>query len=126
MQQEYCCYTSMVAATDLKCSISICPSEPLWKRAPTRDEQGHLLSDFMMIIKGLSQRPVRYQQDVIRRLENVMAAYRQSVLFVDLNMKLNILWVSLRSRPAIGREISAMIQRAVPEALLVSHKLNIE
>jgi hypothetical protein len=43
------------------------------------------------------------------------------VVFADLNLKLNLLWVSLRPRPGAISELVAAIRLRVPEALLVAH-----
>jgi len=42
-------------------------------------------------------------------------------VFADLNLKLNLLWISLRPRQGAIAEISAAIRIWVPEAMLVAH-----
>jgi len=98
------------------------PSEPLWQRVPTRDEQGRALSDFMMIIPQLRDRPRRALEQRVQRIEQVLLAYRDQVVFADLNLALNVLWVSVRPVPGICLELPTAIKLQVPEALLVSHK----
>ena len=96
------------------------PGEPLWKRAPARDETGRPLSDFLMIIPRLSRQP----SDVISRklgaIQRVLERYGKVVVFADMNLKLNTLWVTVRPVPGITLELAAVIKMSVPEALLVA------
>lgn len=94
--------------------------EPLRKRIPLRDEQGRALADFMMIIPGLRRRPQRFIQQCISEIQAVCARFEDAVVFVDLNLKLNLLWVSHRSHPGLCGEIAGAVQQRIPEALLVS------
>ncbi|WP_096459737.1 hypothetical protein [Sulfurifustis variabilis] len=98
------------------------PAEPLWQRVPTRDEHGQLLSDFMMIIPGLRARPPHLIDRAVAAIEDVLLHYRRVVVFADLNLRLNVLWVSVRPRPGICLELPAAIALRVPEAKLVAHK----
>ncbi len=111
----------------LKCSgsaelASLLPAEPLYKRAPTHDDDGTVLSDFMMIIPRLRDKPRKARAEVIARIEAVLQCYQASVVFADLNLALNVLWVSVRPVPGICLELPTAIKLQVPEALLVSHK----
>jgi len=99
------------------------PAEPLWKRVPVRDDDGTRLTDFMMIIPGLRQRPTSEIAAVTGRIERALRAYRNVVVFADLNLALNVLWVSVRPVPGITLELPAVIKLHVPEALLVSQRL---
>lgn len=100
------------------------PAEPLWKRAPTRDEYGRPLSDFMMLIPGLGRQPAQVLQETVARIEAVLAHYERSVVFADLNLKMNVLWVTVRPVPGICLELPTAINLRVPEAKLVAHKLS--
>jgi hypothetical protein len=95
------------------------PGTPLWKIVPTHGEDGRPLIDFMMLIPGLRNRP---QQDLNTVLNNLQKALEQfsEVVFVNLNLKINVLWVSVNCRPGIILELVTSIQRLVPEALLVA------
>ncbi len=103
--------------------LSLLPAEPLWKRVPTRDENGILLADFMMIIPRLHNKPDHLVKKTISAIEGILQCYQDSVVFADLNLKLNVLWISLRPREGICLELSAAIKLQVPEALLVSEKI---
>jgi len=97
------------------------PGTPLWQIVPTHGEDGRPLADFMMLIPGLRSRP---QHTINATLNNIQKALEQhrEVVFVNLNLKINVLWVSVNCRPGIILELVTSIQRLVPEALLVAQK----
>jgi hypothetical protein len=76
----------------------------------------------MMIIPHLRDRPRWRLEQTVQRIEQVLLGYRDKVVFADLNLALNVLWVSVRPVPGICLELPAAIKLQVPEALLVSHK----
>jgi len=98
----------------------LAPAEPLWKRVPTHDEQGKPLSDFMILIPRLSKRSLRRQQATLDSLQRVLEEYRHVVVFADLNLRLNLLWVSVRPQPGICLELPTAILACIPEARLVA------
>ena len=95
---------------------------PLWKRVPARDDDGRLLSDFMMLIPGLGRRSAERVEATVAELHAVLAYYRDFVVFADLNLKLNVLWVSVKPSPGITLELAAAVKQRVPEAMLVANK----
>jgi len=99
---------------------SIESAEPLWKRAPTRDITGKPYADFMMLIPGLRSFEASRLQDIINKLETVLRHYEEDIILVDLNLKINVLWVTMQARLGLTTEIAALIHHAVPEAKLVS------
>ena len=96
------------------------PGQPLWQLAPTRDSTGQLLTDFMMLIPRLRARTPLEIERASRDIQAVLALHHD-VVFADLNLKLNLLWVSLRPRPGAISELVAAIRLRVPEAVLVGH-----
>jgi hypothetical protein len=104
----------------LPSSLDCVPADPLYKRAPREDEHGKPLSDFMMIIPKLHSRPQHLIQDTVSRIEQVLNRYANVVVFADLNLKLNVLWVIVRQRPGICWNLPVEINSEVPEALLVA------
>jgi hypothetical protein len=96
------------------------PGRPLWQIAPTRDSEGRLLTDFMMLIPRLRDKPGIEIQRTSGCIHAILAQHRE-VVFADLNLKLNLLWISLRPRQGAIAEISAAIRIWVPEAMLVAH-----
>lgn len=103
-------------------SAVLAPAEPLWKYVPTRNDEGKLLSDFMMIIPGLKHKPHEIIQSVAREIEKVLKFYKDYVVFADLNLHLNVLWVSVQPRPGICMEVAAAIHHLVPDAKVVAHR----
>ena len=96
------------------------PGLPLWQLAPTHDPSGGLLTDFMMLIPRLRSRPPLEIERASRDIQAVLAMHHD-VVFADLNLKLNLLWVSLHPRPGAISELVAAIRLRVPEAVLVAH-----
>jgi len=99
------------------------PSEPLWKRVPTKDSDGKPLSDFMMLIPRLSSKPPHIIGFIVKEIRKVLEYYQQYIVFVDLNIQLNLLWVSIKSVPGICLEVAAALHALVPEAKLVAQKI---
>jgi hypothetical protein len=97
-------------------------SGPLWKRVPARGDDGRLLSDFIMLIPGLGRRSPKRVEATVAELHAVLAYYRDFVVFADLNLKLNVLWVSVKPSPGITLELAAAVNQRVPEARLVANK----
>jgi hypothetical protein len=95
------------------------PDVPLWQIVPTRGADGRPLLDFMMLIPGLRNRPQQHINTTMINLQLALAPYHD-VVFVNFNLKINVLWVSANARPGIILELVAAIQRLVPEALLVA------
>lgn len=100
------------------------PAEPLWKRVPTRDQDGRPFSDFMMLIPRLRTRPRAILEATIAEIHAVLEHYRKVVVFADLNLKLNVLWVSVRPVPGICLELPTAIKCRVPEAVLVGQRVD--
>lgn len=103
-----------------KAGTRVSPDVPLHEIAPTRDKDGKPLSDFMMIIPKLKHQSQDYIQQTMNKLENVLSYYQEKVVFVNLNMKMNLLWVTIKPIPGLILELSAAIKTQVPEALLVA------
>jgi len=96
-------------------------AEPLRKRAPSHDEHGKPLSDFMMLIPGLRDKPKHLIDAAIQDVHIALTHFSHAVVFAEFNLKLNLLWVSIRPIQGIRFEIASAIQRQVPGAKLVSH-----
>jgi len=102
--------------------IQLEASTPLWQRVPVTDERGGLLADFMMVIPGLSRRPRAEVERAAAVIHDILARYHRAVVFADLNLKLNVLWVSVRPIPGICLELPAVIHEHLPEAKLVGQQ----
>jgi hypothetical protein len=108
-----------MADTDITLCLGMTPAEPLWKLAPTRDEHGNRLSDFLMIIPKLSKKPEHIIKQTLAELDKALKLFQGAVVFANLDMKLNTLWVSFKNQPGLFMEIIAAVKRSVPEAILV-------
>jgi hypothetical protein len=96
-------------------------NSPLHRRVPARDECGHPLGDFMVLVPRLRERPAHDLADALARLQAVLVSFTE-VVFVDLNVPLNLLWVSVRPRPGVILELFAAMKLVLPEARLVGHQ----
>lgn len=97
------------------------PRAELWKIVPLRDEDGRPLADFMLYIPKLRLQSQAYIDATIANIQQVLEQYRE-VVFVNLNLAINVLWVSVKSRPGIVLQLVASIQERVPEAVLVAQR----
>jgi hypothetical protein len=95
--------------------------EPLWKLAPKRDSAGRPYIDFIMLAPGLKKRPAHEIECLTRVIQGVLTRFENWVVFADFNLKLNVLWVSLKYRPGIMTEIVVALRTAAPELKLVAH-----
>jgi len=103
-------------------SLEYSANTPLWSRVPTKDETGRYLGDFMMIITGLKKASSEHRKKTINALTHVLAHYSDIVVFADLNMKMSLLWVSIKPVKGMMIELPAAIIRSVPEAKLISDR----
>ena len=98
------------------------PGQPLWQRVPAHDSDGHALHDFMMLIPKLGKAPQSRQQAVLGELRMAFEGFGEEVVFADLNLKLNLLWVSVKPRQGACLELARVIKAKVPEAVLIANK----
>ncbi len=76
----------------------------------------------MMIIPGLRDMHQTQLVSVVEEVERVLNHYRNAVVFADLNLRLNVLWVTVRPIPRICLDIASAIHFVLPDARLVAHK----
>ncbi|AHE96999.1 hypothetical protein [Thioalkalivibrio paradoxus] len=110
------------AGSGLRRASAFQPVEPLWQRLPRRDANGRRLADFMMLIPGLKRRHEHEIRARLAAIQCVLERYAEVVAFVELNLRINTLWVSVQARPGLCLEIPIAIQAAVPEALLIGQR----
>jgi hypothetical protein len=106
----------------LKSSLEYSANTPLWQRVPTRDENGKYLGDFMMVITGLKKASTEHRKNTLNAITQVLTQYSDIVVFADLNMKMSLLWVSIKPVKGMMIEIPAAIIESVPEAKLISDR----
>jgi len=104
--------------TNLKRTLEMLRNEPLHERVPTRDEEGKALGDFMMLFPGLRDQAESVQRSKVEILAEILSQYKE-VVFVDLNVPLNLLWVSIKSKPGLVLELSTYVKSRIPEAKLI-------
>ena len=109
------------AESQLACSGRWTRGEPLWKLAPKRDSEGRPYVDFMMLAPGIKKRPAHEIECLTRIIQGVLTQFENWVVFADFNLKLNLLWVSLKYRPGIMTEIVAALRAQAPMLKLVGH-----
>jgi len=97
----------------------VVPGEPLYKIAPTRDENGNYFVDFMLIIPKLKKKPQDYIDRTLKDIQMVLSRYSADVVFANMDLKINCLWVSHKPKPGLCKELTAAIRQYVPEAMLV-------
>lgn len=97
-------------------------TEPLYRRLPKTDEQGRCLGDFMMLIPGLRELSAAQAEARLAQLQGILDA-DDDVVFADLNLPLNLLWVSVRQRHGVVTGVAAMIREHFPAARLVGHTI---
>lgn len=100
------------------------PGVPLWKVAPTHDEDGSSLCDFMVLIPRLKSRQPLYICNAQSHIAGVLEHYPE-VVFANMDMELNVLWISHRYRSGLMVEIVSAIRQRVPEAVLVAHNARV-
>ena len=101
------------------------PGEPLWKRVPSRGGDGKALYDLMMLIPRLGKSSEIRQREVLLAIESVISDFGDEVVFADLNLKTNLLWVSIKPRHRATLEFAAAIRRQIPEALLIANQADL-
>jgi hypothetical protein len=103
-----------------RAGLQLQPGVPLWKIAPTRDEDGVSLCDFMVLIPRLKSRQAGYIGNAQSWIAGVLERHDE-VVFANMDLKLNLLWVSHRYRAGLMLEIVSAIRLQLPEAVLVAH-----
>lgn len=96
------------------------PGVPLWKLVPTRDASGKLLCDFMVLVPRLKTQQAVYIGNAQNWIAGVLRRHDE-VVFANMDLKLNLLWVSHRYRAGLMLEIVSAIRLKLPEAVLVAH-----
>jgi hypothetical protein len=110
--------TSADTDFELRVARGMQQSGPLYRRVPLRDNDGRLLTDFMVLVAGLRRWPGARQQQVVSTMRGVLASFND-VVFADLNLPLGLLWVSAKSRPGVIVDVYTSLRQHIPEARLV-------
>jgi hypothetical protein len=95
------------------------PGAPLHQRAPRRDAEGRPVSDLMLLFPALKKGLQPVVDRVSAELAATLAAFGERVLFAELNLKLGLLWVSVRAEPGLCHEVAQTVRARLPEARVV-------
>ena len=85
------------------------------------DENGAVLADFMVIFPGLKKKPNRLIHEITEEIHRVLTSFGDTVVFAELNVAINLLWVSIRPVDGVRFEISEALRSRIPSARIVSH-----
>lgn len=99
-------------------------TSPLWSRAPARDENGTPYSDFMMLIPGLKQLNEAGIESYLVKIRGCLHPFEDVVVYIDLNIRMNLLWISHKPIPGITKPLVQAIQREIPQAKVVAGDFN--
>lgn len=119
-------YNACMSDVRLPSTTPYLVSSPLWSRAPARDEHGKPYSDFMMLIPGLKSSNEDEIVACLYRIRQGLVGFEEVVVYVDLNVRLSLLWVSIRPLPGISSRIVQAIQREIPQAKVIAGDFNPE
>jgi hypothetical protein len=99
------------------------PAGPLWQRAPSKQADGAPLADLMMLIPGLKHYTPLQLTRLQSHLESVVTEFGKKIVFSDINLKLNVVWVTLLPEPGLCHEVALAIRKRIPEAVMVGNQL---
>ena len=54
------------------------------------------------------------------QLDAVLRSHRDTVVFADLNLRLNLLWITVPTRPHAWRAVADAVREALPQARVIS------
>lgn len=99
---------------------------PLWSRAPARDRQGKAYVDCLLLIPGLKHQGDAGIEACMQKIRHSLRQLEHAVVYVDLNIKLGLLWVSAEPIAGITLDITRAIQREIPAAKAIAADFNPE
>jgi len=76
----------------------------------------------MIIFPGLKNASAIQRKDVINKITQVLSLYADTVVFADLNMKMGLLWVSVKPVKGMIVEIPMALIDSMPNAKLVTER----
>lgn len=97
------------------------PGGDLWRYAPVRDAAGRPVGDLMMLLPGLRGGGGRTAMLICEQLQLVLQEFGDRVLFAELNVRLGVLWVSVRGEAGLSAEVAAAIRARITAARVVGH-----
>lgn len=107
-------------SSDLTPQPELAPGGDLWRHAPTRDAAGRPVCDLLMLLPGL-RRGGNTQTLLCQQLQLVLQGFGDRVLFADLNVRLGVLWVSVKGEAGLSAEVIEAIRARISGARVVGH-----
>ena len=80
-------------------------------------DDGTIYSDFMVLIPGMRDLPKAEFADRVAGLQAVLGHYDQ-VVFADLNVRLNLLWVTVTPELGLIPDLVSALRQRLPEVRL--------
>ena len=107
---------------DLRLGITYGPAVgSLLDRVPTVDECGKPLGDMLVILPRLREKTSHEVTLTARGLDRALSQFSGQIMFAELNVNRNTLWVSMRPTKGIRACIASAIRLEVPDAKLIGH-----
>lgn len=78
------------------------------------------MSDFLLLLPELRGAGPFVQERVAAQLRAVFAEFDRQVVFADLNLSMNTLWVTVQGRPGLCLEVATAIRGRLPRVRLIS------
>ena len=72
----------------------------------------------MILISGLREWPGTKQTATVDKIHGVLNSFTE-VVFADLNVPLNLLWISVKPKPGLILEVYDALKHRIPEAVIV-------
>lgn len=81
------------------------------------------MTDFMMIMPGFKKLSRDLILIKVKQIKLILERYGETVVFADINLERNCLFVSVRPVPGICLELPMLIHSKVPEAKIISGEM---
>ncbi len=94
---------------------------PLLDRVPTVDEFGGPVGDLLIPMPRLRAKSESQIRKITHEIQNVLESFGRAVVFAELNVNRNQLWISVRPSPGIRALIAAGIHQRYLATKLVAH-----
>jgi hypothetical protein len=78
-----------------------------------------------MLIPGLKHDSELQFARVKALLESVVKEFGDKVVFADINLKLNVVWVTVLPEPGLCYEVALAIRERIPEAVMVGNQIKL-
>ena len=108
--------------SELRLGISYGPANStLLDRVPTTDEYGKPLGDMIVLLPRLREKTAHEVTLIARGIDRALSQFSAQIMFAELNVNRNNLWVSMRPTKGIRAYIATAIRLEVPDAKLIGH-----